>query len=361
MTDGRWPVEKAVQWYETQPWLRGCNFIPSTAINQLEMWQAETFDPETIDRELGWAAELGLNAMRVYLHDLVWFQDPVGFKDRIEQYLGVSDRHGIKTIFVLFDDCWHDNPRLGVQPDPRPGVHNSGWVKGPGTRVLNDQTEWGRLEEYVKDIVSTYGNDERVVIWDLYNEPGNSFLVSLKLSAIPRYTILIGKLIKHLLAPGPTKRLLRHAFSWARRATPQQPLTSGLYFLLPSLGAKLNPVCLELSDIVTFHCYFNLKDTERIVADLEKSGRPMVCTEYLARSAGNTFEAIMPYFQARKIGAMNWGLVAGKTQTIYSWEDYYPNGEEPPLWFHDILRPDGTPYRQKEKALIQEITFGDGA
>jgi hypothetical protein len=198
-----------------------------------------------------------------------------------------------------------------------------------------------------------------VVIWDLYNEPGNNLLVSLKLPIVPRYTILIGKVIKHLLAPGPTKQLLRQAFSWARAANPQQPLTSGLYFLLPFLGARLNAVCLELSDIVTFHSYFDLKDTERIVADLEKSGRPMVCTEYLARSAGSTFEAIMPYFQARRIGAINWGLVAGKTQTMYSWQDYYPNGEEPPLWFHDILRPDGTPYSQKEKALIQECTFGD--
>ena len=238
MHDKKWPVEKAVAWYQTQPWLRGCNFIPSTAINQLEMWQAETFDLETIDRELGWAAELGLNTMRVYLHDLVWCQDPVGFKKRIEQYLRVSDRHGIKTMFVLFDDCWRDNPTLGIQPTPRPGVHNSGWVKGPGTRVLNDQTKWGRLEDYVKDIVGTYSNDDRVVIWDLHNEPGNNFLVSLKLPVILRSAILIGKLVKHLLVPGPTKQLLRQAFSWARKVNPQQPLTSGLYFLLPSLGAS---------------------------------------------------------------------------------------------------------------------------
>ncbi len=359
MTDQRWPVEKAANWYQTQPWLRGCNFIPSTAINQLEMWQAETFDPVTIDRELGWAADLGLNAMRVYLHDLAWFQDPAGFKERIDQYLDVSDRHGIKTIFVLFDDCWHDNPKPGPQPEPRPGVHNSGWVKGPGTQMLKDQTRWSRLEEYVKDIVGRYGNDDRVVIWDIYNEPGNNFLISIKLPAGLRYPVLIGKAIKHLLAPGPTTQLLRQSFSWAREVDPSQPLTAGLYFLLPSLGAKLNPVCLELSDIVTFHTYFNLEETEKIVASLETNGRPMVCTEYLARKEGNTFETIMPFFKARKIGSINWGLVAGKTQTIYSWEDHYPNGEEPPLWFHDILRGDGTPYSQKEKQLIQEITRED--
>jgi hypothetical protein len=359
MTDQKWSVEKATDWYQAQPWLRGCNFIPSTAINQLEMWQAETFDLDTIDRELGWASELGLNAMRIYLHDLVWFQDPVGFKERIDQYLEVSDRHGIKTIFVLFDDCWHDDPTLGAQPNPRPGIHNSGWVKGPGTKVLKNQTQWGRLDDYVKDIVGMYANDDRVVIWDIYNEPGNNFLVSLKLPVVLRYTALIGKLVKHLLVPGPSKYLLRQAFTWARDVNPNQPLTSGLYFLRPFLGAKLNQICLELSDIVSFHSYFNLKDTENIVAELKKSDRPMICTEYLARGEGSTFDAIMPLFKSKKIGSINWGLVAGKTQTMYSWEDYYPNGEEPPLWFHDILRSDGTPYSQKEMVLIQEITRGN--
>ena len=356
MTDGKWPVEKAVEWYQTRPWLRGCNFIPSNAINQIEMWQAETFDLETIDRELGWAADLGLNCMRVYLHDLVWFQDPAGFKDRIDRYLAVSDRHGIKTIFVLFDDCWHDNPKLGVQPEPQPGVHNSGWVKGPGTQVLRDQAQWGRLEEYVKDVLGTFGGDDRVVIWDLYNEPGNNFLISLKLPAALRYAMILGKLVKHLLAPGPTRRLLYQVFAWAREVDPRQPLTAGLYFLRPFLGAKLNPVCLELSDIVSFHSYFNLEETEKIAANLGRSGRPLVCTEYLARSTGSTFEAVMPYYKAHKIGAINWGLVAGKTQTMYSWEDYYPNGEEPPLWFHDILRSNGAPYQREEVDLIRELT-----
>ena len=225
--------------------------------------------------------------------------------------------------------------------------------------MLKDQTQWGRLEDYVKDIVGTYGNDERVVIWDIYNEPGNNFLVSLKLLVVLRYAIIIGKLIKHLLVPGPTKQFLYQAFSWAREANPSQPLTAGLYFLRPFLGARLNPICLELSDIVGFHSYFNLKDTENIVADLEKSGRPLVCTEYLARGDGSTFETIMPLFKSKKIGAINWGLVAGKTQTMYSWEDHYPNGEEPPLWFHDILRSDGMPYRVEEKSFIQVITRGD--
>lgn len=356
MENNKWSTEEAAKWCQTQPWMRGCNFIPSTAINQLEMWQAETFDTKTIDQELGWAAELGLNTMRVYLHDLVWFHDPEGFKQRIEQYLKISDRHGIKTMFVLFDDCWHDNPKLGEQPTPRPGIHNSGWVKGPGTAVLKNKKEWERLEDYVKDIISTFGDDPRVVIWDIYNEPGNNFLVSLNLPVVLRYILILGNLIKHLLVPGPSRELLVQAFSWAREARPSQPLTAGMFFLTPSLGAKHNAICLELSDIVSFHSYFNFEQTEKLVSSLEISERPMICTEYLARKEGSTFEAIMPLFKANKIGAINWGLVSGKTQTLYSWEEHFPNGEEPPLWFHDILRPDGSPYKLEEKKLIQELT-----
>ena len=215
------------------------------------------------------------------------------------------------------------------------------------------------MEGYVKDVISTFGNDERVIIWDIYNEPKNNFLVSLKLPIVLRYALLIRNLLKHSLAPSPTKKLLQEAFIWAREVNPNQPLTAGAYFLLPFLGAKLNAVCLELSDIVSFHSYFGLRDTEKIVTNLGKHERPMICTEYMARSAGSTFEDIMPFFRSKKIGAINWGLVAGKTQTMYSWEDYYPNGEEPSLWFHDILRSDGTPYSQKENVLIQEITRVD--
>ena len=361
METQQWPSEKVQAWYAKQPWMRGCNFIPSTAINQLEMWQAESFDPETIDRELGWAAGLGLNTMRVYLHDLLWLQDAAGFKHRIQRYLEISNRYGIKTIFVLFDDCWHDDPHLGKQPEPKPGVHNSGWVKSPGTKVLKNPSGWQRLEDYVSDIVSIFGSDERVVIWDIYNEPGNNFLVLLNQPFVVRSIQLVGQLFKHMVLPAPSENLLRQAFSWARTASPGQPLTAGLYYLKPGLGARLNPVALALSDVVTFHSYFKLSDTVQIVKGLQPGGRPLICTEYLARSVPNTFGTHLPYFKANQIGAINWGLVSGKTQTMYSWQDYYPDGKEPPLWYHDILRQGGAPYRAEETEFIRQITADPAA
>jgi len=352
----KWSIEKTNQWQEENPWLVGANFIPSTAINQLEMWQADTFDPETIDRELGWAEDLGFNAMRVYLHDLLWLQDAEGLKNRINQYLEIADHHHIRTMFVFFDDCWHDSPKPGKQPVPEPGIHNSGWVQSPGIEVLKDPSQWARLEEYVVDIVTTFGQDERVVLWDIYNEPGNTLLPSLNLPLLPRVMKILGQFIKHYLNSRPSRRLLESAFNWARSANPQQPLTAGLYCFIGTLDTKLNDVSLALSDIVSFHFYHELETMSEFVDELRKADRPLICTEYLARSSHCTFDTHLPYFKERNISCFNWGLVSGKTQTIYSWTDHYPNGEEPPIWFHDIFHKDGSLYNEEEGALILSLT-----
>src|ERR1700752_2373061 len=137
----RWTEEKARTWYEQQPWLVGSNYIPEDAINQLEMWQAESFNPSQIDKELGWAEGMGMNTMRVFLHDLVWQQNPTAFKQRIDQFLQISSRHHIKPLLVLFDSCWDPNPKLGMQHPPIPGVHNSGWVQSPGAAALKDPAQ----------------------------------------------------------------------------------------------------------------------------------------------------------------------------------------------------------------------------
>ena len=351
----RWTTEQANAWYEQQPWLRGCDFIPSTAINQLEMWQAETFDPETINRELGWAEGLGFNSMRVYLHDLLWQQDAEGFKQRIDEYLTISWKHGISTLFVLFDDCWNDDPKLGVQPEPIPGKHNSGWVKSPGSAVLKDRTQWGRLEDYVKDIVSTFGQDERVVMWDVYNEPGNSFVDVMGKSFFSKIALMLKAAMQHLFLPSPSEALLQKAFQWAREANPSQPLTAGLWLFAPSMVNTINQTCTEMSDVISFHSYNPIDKTKKMVEELEQYNRPLICTEYMARTADCNFKQHLPFFKEEKVGAYNWGFVNGKTQTIYSWQKQIPSGEEPELWFHDILRNDGTPYRQDEAEVIKRV------
>lgn len=328
-TPERWTEEKAQQWSKEQGWLRGCNFNPSTAINQLENWQAETFDTVTIDRELGWAEGIGMNVMRVYLHHLAWEIDKQGFKDRMNKYLQIADRHGIKTIFVFFDDCWNPTYQAGKQPDPKPGVHNSGWVRDPGDLLFSDTTLMKTLEMYEKDVLTTFKDDKRIVLWDLYNEPGNSGYGN---KSMP---------------------LLQNAFKWGREVNPSQPLSSAVWNLSLS---DLNKFQVENSDIITYHNYENPEKHQACIDTLKKYNRPLVCSEYMARRNNSLFTNIMPMLKAQNIGAINWGLVAGKSNTKYAWDEPIPNGGEPKLWFHEIFHPDGTPYKQEEVDLIKSLT-----
>src|SRR5512143_868790 len=149
----RWTAARANAWYKTQPWLVGSNYLPSSASNELEMWQPETFSPAEIDKELGWAQSLGMNTMRVFLHDLLWKQDPAGFTHRIDTFLTIAAKHHIRPIFVLFDSCWDPNPKLGPQLAPTPGVHNSAWVQSPGAEALQELSQYPRLEAYVRGVV----------------------------------------------------------------------------------------------------------------------------------------------------------------------------------------------------------------
>lgn len=322
----RWTPEQAWTWYNQQPWLVGCNYTPRTAINQLEMWQKETYYPETIDEELGWAESLGFNTARVYLHDLVWEKDPDGFKKRIDDFLSIASRHGIKPMFVFFDDCWNTEFNAGKQPEPKPGVHNSGWVQSPGSARVQDPSTWDNLEEYVKDILATFGKDQRVLMWDLYNEPGNNKLDEKSLG------------------------LVEAVFKWAREADPSQPVSIGVWYR----NEPLNKYQLEHSDVITFHSYQPVEELESIITELKQHDRPLICTEYMARTRGSRFQNYLPIFKREKIGGINWGLVSGKTNTIYPWGSP-EGGPEPEEWFHDIFRADGSPYNVEEVEFIKKI------
>ena len=345
---GRWPVEQAATWQAAQPWLVGCNYIPSTAINQLEMFQAETFDPATIDRELGWARGLGFTSVRVFLHDLLWEQDRVGFLGRCDEFLTIADRHGISVMFVLFDSCWHPQPVLGPQPAPLPFTHNSGWVQAPGAAALADPASRSRLEAYVKGVVRRFATDRRVVVWDIWNEPDNLDGGSVKRPGLePKDKVAL------------VNTLLPQAFTWAREARPSQPLTSGVWRDSGNV-ARLDDckrIQVAHSDVLSFHAYGDAATLERCIDRLSAYGRPLLCTEFMARPVGSTFDPHLAIMKRRRVAAYCWGFVDGKSQTIYPWDSWKKNYDgPPPVWFHDILRTDGTPYSATEAAFIRRTT-----
>lgn len=302
----RWTEKQANDWYAKQPFQVGANYIPASAINELEMWQADTFDPKRIDLELGWAEGLGMNTMRVFLHDLAHSQDPEGFKKRLDQFLDISARHKIKPMIVLFDSVWDPNPQIGKQRVPRPGIHNSGWLQSPGAKALANPAEYPRLEKYVKDVVGSFARDERIHSWDIWNEPDNRNGNEYAKQDPPNKIELVNK-------------LLPPAFQWARAANPQQPLTSGVWkgeYPNTEKFDSTEKIQIENSDFITFHSYDSADEFAKRILFLQKLNRPIMYTEYMARPRGNTFVAILPIGERYNVGMINWGLCRANRRRI---------------------------------------------
>lgn len=347
----RWTVDRANAWYQSQGWLVGANYITSTAGNQIEMFQQGTYDPQLIDRELNAARLIGFNSVRVFLHDLLWAQDRVNFQRRLTQFVSIAAGRGIKPLFVLFDSCWDPVPRLGVQRAPKPGVHNSAWVQSPGAERLDDPSYLRVMHDYVTGVMTQFRNDSRVLGWDLWNEPDNP---------ADTYRQVERKDKSDIVA-----ELLPQVFQWGRTINPVQPLTSGVWqgnWSNPQRRSEIASIQLENSDVITFHNYGKPSEFDSRIGELAPIGRPIVCTEYLARPLGSTIEGILPIAKRRNVGAFNWGLVAGKTQTYLPWDSWdHPYTTAPTPWFHDLLQPDGRPYRVDEIQTIRNLVGVAGA
>ena len=342
-----WTAEQGNAWDSKIPWLAGANFLPSGAINQLEMWQAATFDTATIARELKWASEIGMNTMRVFFHDLAYQQDPAGFKKRVAIFLKIAARYKIRPLFVLFDSCWDPFPHTGKQHEPAPFLHNSGWVQGPGADALQDSKQIPRLKKYVTDMVSAFANDQRVLGWDVWNEPDNTNASSYgRFEPYNKIDLVY--------------QLLEKTFEWTRSANPSQPITAGIWvgnWASHDSLRQIERLMIEQSDVISFHNYDGAEEFEKRIEWLKRYGKPILCTEYMSRGNGSTFQGSMPVARKHKVAAFNWGLVSGKSQTIYPWDSWRTKyTSEPELWFHDVFRKDGSAYDKAETDLIKQLS-----
>jgi len=325
----KWSVEKAKEWQQKTGWLFGFNCVTSTAVNSTEMWQVSTYDRESLKRELALAAETGFNTCRVFLQYLVWANEGDGFLNTFADFCNIAESAGLSVMPILFDDCnfAQKEPYLGVQDAPRPGVSNSGWTPCPGSTIANDPSKEESLCEYVKSIVSTFKGSKQIVVWDMYNEPGNN-----------------GKGIDSM-------SLMEKAFTWAREAKPVQPLTVAVWN-----PADYNFAICDHVDIVSFHDYQPVDKTQELVARLQEYNRPILCTEWLNRPGGNDFENHLPMFGREIMGAYHWGLILGKTQTNLHGSTIFGEPDPNPIiWQHDLYHPDWKPYNKAEIDFIKQF------
>ena len=325
----RWSIEKANEWYKEKGWAMGFNYVPSSAVNSTEMWQKASYDAETIKRELAAAADAGFNSCRVFLQFLVWEAERDTFIETFNKFLVSAKEQDISVMPILFDDCAFSNkePVLGKQQEPVPGVHNSGWTASPGVLVSENPAYAEALESYVKTMVKTFSNNNSILVWDMYNEPGNSTRGT---KSLP---------------------LLRNAFKWARECNPTQPLTAGVWE-----SKEWDLECIDLSDIISYHDYLKIEESKEHIKNLSKHGRPLFCTEWLHRLNDNNITTHLPLYKENNVSIYNWGLVQGRTQTHLSWkkEENNINGQ-PKIWQHDLFHNDLRPYNKDEMTLIKKM------
>lgn len=355
----RWSEEQANTWWAKQSWVCGFNYLPSTAVNFLEMWHRDTFDRVTIERELKWASEIGFNAVRFNLHYLVWKHDREGMIDRLSWLIRTAGNLGIGSVPCLFDDCGFGGaePEYGHQPEPIPGVHNSRAVASPGRALLFDQSEWGGFQGYVRDIIASFRTDTNVLFWDLYNEPGNRMIFTDE-----------GSKTYEPDTSEVSLALVIDCFGWARLMDPVQPLSVAAWMTAgPGSGddhyaSKIDQLALDLSDIVTFHAYSGKNTLDDVIAMLGRNNRPMLCTEWMARPIGSTIRDHLPSFAENNVGCFQWGLVKGRTQTNLPWPsdlvEAHGGTADRSVWFHDLVDERGVPYDPSEVSLIGSLRSG---
>lgn len=345
----KWSEEKVWAWYNAHSWIRGCNYMSADCANRIDQWQSEGFEErfETTKAEIALMEQLGFNSVRLIPEFVVWDEEHDSFFERFDRYLDLLWSHGISSMVVLANDCMP--PKTPEWKAPKLGPQNTDWgyhggrknsqhglFNAVGYHVLDDDDTAVRYFEMVREIVTRYKNDERIIIWDVYNEPGNSNRREL------------------------TPKNLERIFSICREIDPIQPLTCGTWSGDGESIPEIERYGLENSDIISYHNYHDYVTNIKIIKNLKKYNRPIINTEWLARCSHNTVEEMFPLFYLEKIGCYNWGFVAGKYQTYEPWNSSWQRYEANPnidfdftKWFHDLYRPNHRPYNPKEVDLIR--------
>ena len=369
-----WPKEKAWEWYNAQPWMRGCNYMPASAANRVDQWQEMGSEERfaEMETELKLAQSIGFNTMRIIIeeqgfavwcaeHDgfmfAVWCAEHDGFMARLERMLALLDKYGMRMILVLGNDCSRPKeiwsfPKTGPQPcdwgyhGGRKRSQHGSFPGAVGYTCVDDPELREKFFAMCEEVMTKYRTDRRIAFWNIWNEPGNGNRRK------PEHVALI-----------------RRLFELAWKIDPVQPLAAdvwaGHYGMSPKDANKSQVLAGELSDIISYHCYGDYEAQVRILSKLKRHyGRPLVNTEWLARIKHNDVFTAYPLYFIEGVGCTCWGFVAGKYQTYEPWESMWrqvedgkPEAEKYDFtkWFHDLYRPSLRPYDPKEIGLIKRF------
>ena len=355
---GPWTKERAWEWYNAQPWIRGCNYMPASCANHIDLWQEYGSEArfEEMEREMALMEKDGFNAVRLLLGDYgfaVWRAEHDGMMKRFERMLEIFDRHGVRVILIFGNDCSRPKPIWSLPPMGEQkydvGYHagrklaqHGSFPGQPGYTAVDDPQLCEEFFAMCEEFLSKYAHDRRILFWNLWNEPG----------ANNRGTIST----KHI----------RRLFKLAWTIDPDQPLAADLYTSERNWTNDVaEAVGAELNDIVSYHSYSPLSYQTVLAKKLkDRFGRPLVSTEWLGRIFNCTVQDVYPFFAQNRIGCTMWGYVNGKYQTHEPWEVTWRQSEADPekarefdltKWFHDLYRPSLRPYDPEEVNIIRRI------
>ena len=348
----RWSSKQAQEWYSKQGWLRGCNFIGSDCTNRLDMWQSYKSEEKllTAEKELALCEKIGFNTVRLWANFDVYYKEADAFMDILEKYITLCDKYHQKVMMVLAYE--EDLPRGDVFIAKEMGEQAYALGEHQGRIPLSKEEEAKTPKHYmeydelkdlfikmVKDIVSKYCNDERILCWNIYNEPG----IAINERSIP---------------------ILNTLFEVVRSYDPIQPLCADVWRGLDNgkIKSKEEQLAFDLSDIISFHSYLPYEHFVEELSYWNKCERPVFLTEWLHRINHNNIFEIYPLLFLNNIANYCWGFVVGKTQTNEPWPYMWYEYEQGIItdfdftkWQHDLFRPNLRPYDPKEIKLITKF------
>jgi len=146
--------------------IRGAVYFPSRAYNAWQTWNE--LDPCETDRDLSYAEDAGVNALRMFLSFEFWQEHRDLFFERFEQVTALCAKHGVRLMPVLFEECGRDNTKEAREDkDPLTAV----CVCSPCRAIQTDPARWVEVHGFVDTFMRRYGSDPRLLAIELMNEP----------------------------------------------------------------------------------------------------------------------------------------------------------------------------------------------
>lgn len=343
----KWTTARAWDWYRQIPWIRGYSGLPSNCVNGIALWQEYGHEAvfRRLEQEFRIAKETGLNAVNVCVEFAVWNAQHDSFLRHLEEYVSLAHQHGLWVMLTLGGDrttIRREAVSFGKQT-PESGYYSrmqsreSTWDLVEKEHFLFDDADlFARYAQMVAELAERYGQDPRLLLWNVWDEISSCCSAGQMLPMIERFFVIL------------------------RKQGVCQPLTASVRFPQTEADDAAQRRILAISDVIAFHCRDSYLRAVPLLARLKQYHRPLFCTEWLNRRAGNDVEHLVPLFWLEKIGSFHEGFMQGFLQTYQQIADSFVGAFSETDFLstrfqHPLYRFNGLPYEPKEIEIFRRF------